>query len=119
MSTHPLSRQIDGQSPISRSGFSGDVERYTCPVYRTAAEVQSDDLSECTALMLSPGDGTSDKIFRYDSTSSASHDGSSVIVDSGGRRFIWNGRRDVVVLTQAAYDALTPDANTIYLITAD
>jgi len=25
--------------------------------------------------------------------------------------------RDVVVLTQAAYDALTPDANTVYLIT--
>jgi hypothetical protein len=87
MSTHPLSRQIDGQSPVSRSGLSADIERYSLPVYRTAAEVQSDDLGECTAFILSPGDGVG-KLFFYKSTENGAHNGSSIIVDAGGRRYV-------------------------------
>lgn len=122
MATHPVTRNIDGQNPISRAGTSRDIETYLPVVYNSVAEMQTDDLTGVRLVAITDDDGGLTE-FSFDSDSVAAHDGTTVLVDLVGNRFVrtdfvaGTGIRSIVALTQAAYDALgTPDAETLYVI---
>lgn len=83
-------------------------------VTMTLAEAQAADLDGYTIITISD---LSHAQYQYDNSSTdADDDGVTTIVDANNRRFVRVTFRHVSV-TQAEYDALTPNAQTIYYVT--
>jgi hypothetical protein len=112
-STHPI-----GSAIVRSSGNvpAEDLAEQIEWVYSTddASDVQSLSLPNTFEIRVRDGDG-SVAVFIYDANEAGAHDGVNVVADNDERKFVVRER----VLTQSAYDALTPKATVRYYITAE
>jgi len=110
-----MTNPVDGAFPTTGNGARSDVVDYLkarlAHAVQSVAELQGDDFTGYNHIRVR----TTGALYEYDSTETGADDGVNILADTAGNRFVRVGVK-MAVVTQAEYDALTPDSTTLYIV---